>query len=239
MDFKFWMSDVGINKNFPLPTSALKMQRFTLLTQSAIRHPKSDIQKPKYSSMYLNDIYIQKKIQGGDIMVFEQLFVKYYEPLCHHADKILRDMDTAEDIVQEFFYNFWKNRETFSPKLSLNAYLYQSIRNNALRHLEHQTVKQTYVQQVLNDYQDVMPAGNQEDVELHELNKAIHLTLQQLPERCSRIFRMNRFEGKKYREIAEILSISVKTVEADMGKALQLFRKSLKEFTGDQLKTSS
>jgi RNA polymerase sigma-70 factor (ECF subfamily) len=56
-----------------------------------------------------------------------------------------------------------------------------------------------------------------------------------MPERCSRIFRMNRFEGKKYREIAEILSISVKTVEADMGKALQLFRKSLKEFTNEQV----
>ncbi len=189
--------------------------------------------------MNLNDFYTQKKIQGGDIGVFEHLFVKYYEPLCHHANKILKDMDAAEDIVQEFFYNFWKNRESFSPKLLLNAYLYQSIRNNALRQLENQAAKQTYTQQVLNDYRDVMPAGNQEDVELQELNKAIQITLQQLPERCSRIFRMNRFEGKKYREIADILSISVKTVEADMGKALQLFRKSLKEFTGDELKMSN
>jgi RNA polymerase sigma-70 factor (ECF subfamily) len=189
--------------------------------------------------MNLNDFYIQKKIQGGDIVVFERLFVKYYEPLCHHADKILKDMDAAEDIVQEFFYNFWKNRETFSPKLSLNAYLYQSIRNNALHQLEHLAVRKTYAQQVLTDFQDVMPAANQENVELHELNKAIDATLKQMPERCSRIFRMNRFEGKKYREIADILSISVKTVEADMGKALQLFRKSLREFTGDELKTSS
>jgi len=189
--------------------------------------------------MNINDLYMQKKIQGGDIGVFEQLFVKYYEPLCHHADKILKDMDTAEDIVQEFFYNFWKNRDTFTPKLSLNAYLYQSIRNNALHQLEHQVIKQTYAQHVLNDNRDVMPATNQEDVELHELNKAISETLQRMPERCSQIFRMNRFEGKKYREIADILSISVKTVEADMGKALQLFRKSLKEFTGDELKISS
>jgi len=63
--------------------------------------------------------------------------------------------------------------------------------------------------------------------------------LKQMPERCSTVFRMNRFEGKKYREIAEILSISVKTVEADMGKALQFFRISLKEFTGEELKISS
>ncbi|MFA5971467.1 MAG: RNA polymerase sigma-70 factor [Lentimicrobiaceae bacterium] len=188
--------------------------------------------------MSLTDFQIQKKIQGGDIREFEQLFVRYYEPLCQHANQILKDMDTAEDIVQEFFYHFWKNRDTFSLKLSLNAYLFRSIRNNALHHLEHLAVKQTYSQQVLSDYQDALPADNNDNVEMQELNKVINATLQQLPERCSRIFRMNRFEGKKYREIADILSISIKTVEADMGKALQLFRKSLKEFTGEKLEIS-
>jgi len=147
-------------------------------------------------------------------------------------------MDTAEDIVQEFFYQFWKNRESFSLKLSLNAYLYQSIRNNALHHLQHLAVRETYAKEVYSNFNEMMPAQNQEDVEMQELNKVIHATLQKMPERCSRIFRMNRFEGKKYREIAEILSISVKTVEADMGKALQFFRKSLKEFTGEELKIS-
>jgi RNA polymerase sigma-70 factor (ECF subfamily) len=81
----------------------------------------------------------------------------------------------------------------------------------------------------------MVPANMQNDAELRDLGKVINATLRNMPERCSRIFRMNRFEGKKYREIAEILSISVKTVEADMGKALQLFRKSLKEFTNEQV----
>jgi RNA polymerase sigma-70 factor (ECF subfamily) len=188
--------------------------------------------------MNLNDFSIQRKIQGGDIREFERLFEKYYSPLCMYADKILKDMDTAEDIVQEFFYNFWKSRETFSPKLSLNAYLYQSIRNNALHYLEHLAIRQTYAQQVVNEFQAENPVDIQEDVEMHDLNRIINATLQQMPERCSRVFRMNRFEGKKYREIAGILSISVKTVESDMGKALQFFRKSLKEFTGEQLKIS-
>jgi RNA polymerase sigma-70 factor (ECF subfamily) len=73
-------------------------------------------------------------------------------------------------------------------------------------------------------------------LELRELNKIISSTLQQMPERCSTVFRMNRFEGKKYREIAEIMSISIKTVEADMGKALQFFRKSLKDYSGERIK---
>jgi RNA polymerase sigma-70 factor (ECF subfamily) len=187
----------------------------------------------------LTDLYIQKKIQGGDIREFERLFSKYYEPLCRHADKILNDMDTAEDLVQEFFYHFWKERESNSPKLSLNAYFYQSIRNNALHYLEHLAIQKNYIKQVISDFQDTTPAFMQPDVELQDLDKVINATLKQMPERCSRIFRMNRFEGKKYREIAEILSISVKTVEADMGKALQMFRKSLKEYTGEEVKIKS
>ena len=145
-------------------------------------------------------------------------------------------MDTAEDIVQEFFYNFWKNRESFSPKLSLNAYLYHSIRNNALHYLEHLAIRQQYAQSITSDAKDEMPADQLNDVEMKDLEKVIQATLQQMPQRCSAVFRMNRFEGKKYREIAEILSVSVKTVEADMGKALQIFRKSLREFTRDDIR---
>jgi len=183
--------------------------------------------------MTLTDFYIQKKIRDGDIMEFERLFMKYYEPLCRYADKILNDIDTAEDVVQEFFYQFWKNRETFTPKFSLNAYLYHSIRNNALHYLEHLAVRKQYAEKVFNDFQASMPAHLPPDVELNDLGEVISATIQQMPERCSRIFLMNRFEGKKYREIAEILSISVKTVEADMGKALQIFRKSLKDYRGE------
>jgi RNA polymerase sigma-70 factor (ECF subfamily) len=180
--------------------------------------------------MSLVDLYIQKRIQGGDIKEFERLFNRYYKPLCTHAFSIVKDMDSAEDIVQEFFYNFWKNKESFSPKISLNAYLYKSVYNNSLHYLEHLTIKQKYFDKITFENKDEIPAEQLANVEMHDLQKIINSTLQQMPERCSKIFRMNRFEGKKYHEIAEILSVSIKTVEADMGKALQLFRKTLKEF---------
>ncbi|HEX7412137.1 MAG TPA: RNA polymerase sigma-70 factor [Bacteroidales bacterium] len=180
--------------------------------------------------MNLNDFYIQRKIQGGDIEEFERLFTKYYEPLCHFAYTFLKDMDTAEDIVQEFFYNFWKNRTSFTLKLSLNSYLYQSIRNNALHYLQHIAIRQKYAEVLKNENQEALFINQPDEIGYKELNKVIDETLKQLPERCSRVFRLNRFEGKKYREIAEILSISIKTVEADMGKALQLFRKTLKDY---------
>lgn len=180
--------------------------------------------------MDLNDFYIQRKIQGGDIKEFERLFTKYYEPLCRFANTFLKDMDTAKDIVQEFFYGFWKNRISFTLKLSLNSYLYQSIRNNALHYLQHIAVRQKYAEALKNETQDTFFVSQPDEIGYRELNKVIDETLKQLPERCSRIFCLNRFEGKKYWEIAEILSISIKTVEADMGKALQLFRKALKDY---------
>lgn len=180
--------------------------------------------------MNLNDFYIQRKIQGGDIKEFERLFTKNYEPLCRFANTFLKDMDTAEDIVQEFFYGFWKNRISFTLKLSLNSYLYQSIRNNALHYLQHIAVRQKYAENLKNETQDTFFVSQPDEIGYRELNKVIDETLKQLPERCSRIFCLNRFEGKKYKEIAEILSISIKTVEADMGKALQLFRKALKDY---------
>ena len=187
----------------------------------------------------IHDFWIQKRIQDGDIREFEFLFAKYYEPLCHYADKILKDMDQSEDLVQEFFYHFWKNRESFRLKLSLNAYLYRAIRNNALHYLEHIAIRKNYETQVFNEFQNTISSHLQSDVELKDLGKIINATLQLLPERCSRIFRMNRFEGKKYREIAEILSISVKTVEADMGKALRMFRKSLKDYKEEGIRISN
>ena len=85
--------------------------------------------------MFPEDFYVQKKIQGGDIGEFERFFVKHYKPLCLYAFRFLNDMDMAEDIVQEFFYNFWKNRESFSLRLSLKSYVYQSVRNNSLHAL--------------------------------------------------------------------------------------------------------
>jgi len=181
--------------------------------------------------MYLKDFHIQKRVKDGDIREFERLFAKHYGPLCRYADKILNDMDTAEDLVQEFFYHFWKNRETFTPKLSLNAYLYRSVRNNTLHYLEHLNVRKKYEEHVQNELRKAKPAVLQPEAEVNDLGELINDTLRKMPERCCRIFRMNRFEGMKYHEIAAALGISVKTVESDMGKALQMFRKSLKEYT--------
>jgi RNA polymerase sigma-70 factor (ECF subfamily) len=171
----------------------------------------------------------QSRIKQDDLVEFEKLFKSFYSPLCSYAFKFLKDMDLAEEIVQDFFYNYWKNRHTMNIQISIKSYMYRAIRNNSLKYIEHVQVVKRYEQ----NYKDTNSAdigSETNELEVKELNDIIEATLNDLPERCRQIFKMSRFEGLKYFEIAEKLSISIKTVEANMGKALQLFRKNLKHY---------
>jgi RNA polymerase sigma-70 factor, ECF subfamily len=170
-----------------------------------------------------------KKIQSGDLKEFERLFKLLYSPLCLYANRFLYDKDKAEEIVQDIFYNIWKNRETLDIKVSLKAYLYRAVHNNCLQLIEHNSVEEKYKQYIIKE--DVeFQLDPLHAMEIEEMSQVIEHTMDDLPERCRAIFNMNRYEGLKYREIAEKLKISIKTVEADMGKALQAFRQNLKVY---------
>ena len=179
--------------------------------------------------MQLAGFFKQTKIKQDDLGEFEKLFKSYYSPLCHYAFRFLKDMDSAEEIVQEFFYNYWKNRHTMNIQISIKSYMFRAVRNNSLKYLEHVKVVKKYEQNFIDSNSSNIGIETDE-LEVKELNDIIEATLNELPERCSQIFKLSRFDGLKYNEIAEKLSISVKTVEANMGKALQLFRKNLKQY---------
>ena len=114
---------------------------------------------------------------------------------------------------------------------SIRSCLCGAVRNQALQYCEHQDVRNRYRETVLAGDKDNRPSDPQDQVEYKELETLINSTLRKLPERRLRIFRMHRFEGKKYTEIASTLSLSVKTVEAEMTKALQALRKEIENYT--------
>lgn len=173
--------------------------------------------------------FSHKKIQQGNVNEFEKLFRKLYTDLCHYAFRFLKDMDAAEEIVQDLFYSYWKNKEKIEVKTSLKSYLYQATKNKCLKAIKHNTVREKYTQEL--QAQNVIEASDaSQEVEVEELTEIIDKTLNQLSPRCREIFVMSRFDGLKYQEIANKLSISVKTVEANMGKALKLFRINLKQY---------
>jgi RNA polymerase sigma-70 factor (ECF subfamily) len=175
-----------------------------------------------------SDSEIIRRIRQGDKQEFEKLFRSSYVSLVRYAKTILKDHDTAEEIVQDLFFRLWQDRSNITIESSLNGYLFRSVHNKSLHFIEHQ--------KVINRHAGEIAASADETAEpvtdaiyYSELQSKVARVLERLPERCSVIFRMSRFEGLKYNEIAEKLSVSLKTVEANMGKALKEFRKALAE----------
>lgn len=176
----------------------------------------------------ISDNEIIRRIRQGDVKEFESLFRSFYVSLVRYAKSIVGDHDSAEEIVQDLFFRLWDNKEKIRIVNSLNGYLFRAVHNRCLHFLEHKKVVDKHEREII-----CRQKGNIENtsdlVQYNELRDAVAKVLERLPERCGRIFCMNRFEGLKYNEIADRLDLSVKTVEADMGKALKEFRKALKE----------
>ncbi len=173
-------------------------------------------------------------IKNNDIKAFETLFREYYARLCNYSNSIVKDMDAAEEIVQDFFYNYWKNRKGMTFRISLKSYMYRAIKNNSLTYLDQVSVRRKYAEQHRENSSEAEQVCLSDQLDAKELESIIDATLKELPERSSQVFRMNRFEGMKYHEIAKKLSISAKTVEANMSKALQALRKKLHQYNKDR-----
>ena len=176
----------------------------------------------------IGDSEIIRRIRQGDVKQFESLFRSSYISLVRYASTLIRDQDEAEEIVQDLFFRLWQNKEKIKIESSLNGYLFRSVHNRCLHYIEHNKVVERHIKEMSHHHPENQ--DNPSEILFYkELQSTIARVLGRLPERCGKIFYMNRFEGLKYTEIAEKLSISIKTVESNMGKALKEFRKELME----------
>jgi len=172
---------------------------------------------------------ILEQIQHSNETAFEELFRTYYQGLCNYGNSLLKDMDEAEEVVQQVFCQFWEKREHLDIQISLKSYLYKMVHNACLNKIKHQKVKNVYEQHQLSQIQgQSLPASHL--VTQNELEEKIKNAIDTLPEQCRIIFCLSRFEELKYAEIAEQLDISVKTVENQMGKALKILREKLSDY---------
>ncbi|MCD6201051.1 MAG: RNA polymerase sigma-70 factor [Bacteroidales bacterium] len=164
-----------------------------------------------------------------DDIAFEQLFRKYFSDLTLFALKYTGDMDTAKEIVHTVFLNLWEKKDTMDPASPVKSYLFTSVRNRCLNHLRDQ---RKFRKDALFDITVEMAAAETSSsyLETAELQQQINAALDQLPEKCRQVFELKRFEGLKYKDIAEDLGISVKTVEAQMSKALKILREYLQDY---------
>ncbi len=180
--------------------------------------------------MNLNVEPLQEILIPGEDIIFEQVFKAHFKSLFAYAFTILKDDVMAEEMVQNVFYKLWEKRDHTAIHASLKAYLYRSVHNESMNYLKHSRViknHQIHTMQQQKYEADINPAVQLVNKELeHHIRKALN----ELPEQCRTIFQMSRFEDLKYREIAEKMGLSVKTVENQMGKALHLLRGKLAGF---------
>ncbi len=163
-------------------------------------------------------------IAAGDRAAFEALFRLHYRPLCAFAMGYVQDADQAEDLVQDLFFRLWLDRAKVTISTSMKAYLYASVRNRCLN-----AVKAGGRMRVLNERDDRPEEDVRTEDEHTERIARVQAAIEALPEERRRVFKLSRYEGLKYHEIAARLGISVKTVENQMGSALKTLRTELKD----------
>ncbi|HEY5967750.1 MAG TPA: RNA polymerase sigma-70 factor [Chitinophagaceae bacterium] len=179
--------------------------------------------------MELENESIGTLLAQRDEAAFEQMFKTHFKRLHAYAFTILRDEIQAEEMVQQVFFKLWERNENLSLTGSVSSYLYRAVHNESLNYIKHQKVRSNHQLNVAYRMKNEVehPAKK---IMAGELEKKIHSALNELPEQCRTIFQMSRFDELKYREIADKLGISVKTVESQMSKALRLLRVKLVDF---------
>ncbi|MET7001274.1 RNA polymerase sigma-70 factor [Chitinophaga defluvii] len=163
---------------------------------------------------------------------FAHFFHTYYEQLHRYAFTIVKNNEEAEDIVQAVFAKLWEKWNDIDMQESARAYLYKWVHNRCLNNLRHERIRANYVVQATAANTESRTTAVENSVQEKELGKQIRDAIASLPAQCRLIFQKSRFEHKKYHEIADELSISPKTVEVQMGKALKVLRKKLLDITG-------
>jgi RNA polymerase sigma-70 factor (ECF subfamily) len=169
-----------------------------------------------------------EKIKKDDEKAFERLFYALYSHLCLFAEHYVQNSAEAEEIVQEVFVTLWEKRRQISVNTSLKNYLFRAVKNRCLNFLQHKKVESRYAEKFRSETEKQSP-DETAFIESGLLQK-IEESIRAMPEKRQEIFRMSREEGLKYREIAEKLNISIKTVETHMGLAIKSLREKLNQF---------
>lgn len=171
--------------------------------------------------------FILKEIQKGNERAFDFLFNQYYASLSRFSYSFVKDQDKAENLVQEVFIKLWEKREKISPDRNLFSYLMGMVRNQSIDYLRKEKLNAKIYAQIHSE-----ETGNttEEQVLVNDFEEKLLKSIMKLPERCRIAFELSRFDGLSNREIAQYMEISVKGVEALIGRSLKLLRTELLEF---------
>ena len=171
--------------------------------------------------------FLLSAVQRGDQKAFDTLFRRYYPMLCAYGHRFV-ELEDAEEIVEDSLLWIWENRETLVIESSLNSYLFKMVYRRALNKLAHIDATQRADTRFYEEMQEMLQDTDYYQIE--ELAKRIEDAVAALPESYRKAFVMHRFRDMSYKEIAETLGVSPKTIDYRIQQALKQLRVDLKDY---------
>ncbi|MDD4515823.1 RNA polymerase sigma-70 factor [Massilibacteroides sp.] len=176
-------------------------------------------------------------LKQGNWWAFNSIFNTYYLQLYFHCRKYIPDTEEAKDLLQNVFLRLWDKREEIEIEISLKAYLFRCVQNECLNAIR--SSRSTISLSEIDGESIILPdRGGQSspeiDTEGREIEKAIDSVIETLPEQCRNIFILSRIKGMRNKDIAQHLSVSVRTVDTQIYRALKIMKKGLKDYLSSE-----
>jgi len=172
----------------------------------------------------------------GDEETYIFLFREYYVSLCAYSRRYVGRKDIAEEIVSDTFLNIWENRKRLEINTSVKSYLFHAVCNNSLNYLRKLKAENNhgeYFRETSSEnlgFEVPLEEIEEQSLLMENISQKIEEAVNLLPEQQQRAFRLKRMEGKKTKEVAEIMGLSVKTIEMHLSKATLHLRQNLKDY---------
>lgn len=172
-------------------------------------------------------------LRQGEKKAFEEIYTDFFGVMYHLSLEYLHNEKVSEEIVQDSFMKLWEIRETINDQFNIRNFLYTITKNNCLNYLRNQKIALKHIENIKYlemqfNYEALEKLGNYSEFE--ELRQLIDRAIEALPDDLRETFLLSRFEELHYKEIAEKLSVSIKTVEARITKTLRILRQDLKDY---------
>ncbi len=175
----------------------------------------------------LRDEELILAISKGDEKAFRTIYDAHYKLLLGVGMNLNKDIDVAKEVVQEVFYQLWKNRETVSSAISIRNYLKRAVINRSINHLKYNS---RFVGDESLDRSESSSISPDVELETSELSEVIEKAVNNLPEKSRIIFILKRYEGLSLKEISDKLEISPKTVENQITRALKMLKTEIEPY---------
>jgi RNA polymerase sigma-70 factor (ECF subfamily) len=178
--------------------------------------------------VFLQEKILIRELQRGNAKAFEELYFRYHARLYNFCNRIIRNTQEAEGLVQEIFITIWENREKLDENKSFSGFIFKIARNKIINRIKQKLIHQVHRKYISDKDQNNVDLRT--EIESREMMVLIQKSIDTLPEQTKEIFSFSRNDGMTYKEIAQKLNISENVVDHEIRKALQKIREYLDKY---------